>query len=59
MVTNFCGTDGSVTDRYIGYMRARAKGGVGLIITEATYVHPSGKGFPNGLGIYSDELLPD
>lgn len=58
MVTNFCEGDGSVNDRYVAYMRARAKGGVGLIITEATYVHPSGKGFPYGLGNYKDELVP-
>ncbi|HOP39464.1 MAG TPA: FAD-dependent oxidoreductase [Geobacteraceae bacterium] len=58
MVTNFCEGDGSVNDRYVAYMRARAKGGVGLIITEATYVHPSGKGFPYGLGVYKDELIP-
>lgn len=58
MVTNFCNEDGSITDRYIAFMRDRAKGGVGLLITEATFVHPSGKAFPCGLGIYKDELIP-
>lgn len=58
MVTNYSEKDGSVTDRLVAYHRARAKGGVGLIITEATYVHPCGKGFSNELGIYKDELVP-
>lgn len=58
MVTNFCGEDGSMTDRYISFMRDRAKGGAGLLITEATFVHPSGKSFPHGLGIYRDESIP-
>lgn len=58
MVTNYCETDGAATDRIVAYFRARARGGVGLIITEATYVHPCGKGFSFELGIYKDELLP-
>lgn len=58
MVTNYAYDDGSVTDRFKAYHVERAKGGVGLIIIEATYVHPSGKGFPNEVGIYSDRLLP-
>jgi len=58
MVTNYSEQDGAVTDKLVAYHRARARGGVGLIITEATYVHPSGKGFPYQLGIYRDELIP-
>jgi len=58
MVTNYSEKDGSVTDRLVAYHRARAKGGVGLIIAEATYVHPCGKGFSNELGIYKDDLIP-
>lgn len=58
MVSNFALKDGQVSDRLIAYYEARAKGGVGLIIVEATYVHPSGKGFRCGVGIYKDELVP-
>lgn len=58
MVTNLCGADGSVTDRFIAYHVARAKGGVALNITEAAYVHRVGKGFPNQLGIDDDALVP-
>ncbi|SHF93053.1 2,4-dienoyl-CoA reductase [Caldanaerobius fijiensis DSM 17918] len=57
MVTNYAADDGAVTERFKAYHETRAKGGVGLIIVEATYVHPSGKGFKNELGIYKDELI--
>ncbi|MGD2036809.1 MAG: hypothetical protein PVH28_02935, partial [Desulfobacterales bacterium] len=33
--------DGIPTERLIAYHEARAKGGVGLIITGATVVHPT------------------
>lgn len=58
MVTNLCGTDGSVSDRFIAYHVARARGGVALNITEAAYVHHLGKGFPNQLGVDDDALVP-
>ncbi|HBT47713.1 MAG TPA: NADH:flavin oxidoreductase [Peptococcaceae bacterium] len=58
MVTNYAYHDGSVTERLVAYHAERARGGVGMIIVEASYVHPSGKGFPNQLGIYSDRLIP-
>lgn len=58
MVVNLCGLDGSVTDRFIAYHVARARGGVALNITEAAYVHRSGKGFPNQLGIDHEGQLP-
>ncbi|MGB9868162.1 MAG: FAD-dependent oxidoreductase [Bacillota bacterium] len=58
MVTNYAYEDGSVTPRLRAYHEMRAKGGVGLIIVEASYVHQSGKGFKNQVGIYSDCLIP-
>lgn len=57
MVTNFASADGAVTERFKAYHQARAKGGVGLIIVEAAYIHQSAKGFQNQLGIYKDELV--
>lgn len=57
MVTNYCNSNGSVTTRFKNFLEARAKGGVGLIILEAAYVHLSGKGMSNQLGIYGDELI--
>jgi 2,4-dienoyl-CoA reductase-like NADH-dependent reductase (Old Yellow Enzyme family)/thioredoxin reductase len=58
MVTNFAYEDGSVTDTFRAYHEARAKGGVGLIIVEASNVHPLGKGFPNEVAIFSDRFIP-
>ena len=57
MVTNYCGSDGIVTERLKDHLGARAKGGAGLIIVEAAYVHPGGRGFSNQIGIYKDELI--
>ncbi len=57
MVTNYAGRDGTVTERLKAYYRARAKGGVGLIIVEAAFVDPSGKGYSNELGIYKDDFI--
>ncbi len=57
MVTNYCDHDGHVTERFKAYHEARAKGGVGLIIIEATYVTPSGRGFPNEVGISDDSHI--
>ena len=37
----FC-DDGLISDRYIGYLEARARGGCGLIVTCSQKVHPSG-----------------
>ncbi|MEX0973892.1 MAG: FAD-dependent oxidoreductase [Bacillota bacterium] len=58
MVANYAYEDGSVTGRLRAYHVERAKGGVGLITVEDSYVHPSGKGFQNEVGIYSDRLIP-
>lgn len=58
MVVNLCDADGSVTDRFIAYHVARARGGVALNLTEAAYVDVVGKGFPGQLGIDRDELVP-
>lgn len=58
MVTNFSTEEGRVTDRLIAYHRERAQGGVGMIETEAAYVHPPGKGYAHQMGIYKDDLIP-
>lgn len=54
-----CFTDGEfVSDRYIAYLAARARGGVGLITTEVAHVHPLGRMEPNELAIHDDKFLP-
>lgn len=57
MATNFAANDGSVTDRMLDYYRERAKGGVGLIISESCYISNEGKGSLNRLGINKDEHI--
>jgi len=58
MERNYCNMDGSVTQRYIDHLVAKAKGGVGLIVVEATYIDPRGKGRVYQLGAYDDKLIP-
>lgn len=58
MDTCYAGPQGEVTDQHIAYYEARARGGVGLIIVEASYVEESGRITYGELGIYRDELIP-
>lgn len=52
------GTDGFVTDKHISHYEARAKGGTGLIIVEATCIQRDGRLSDDQLGIWSDEHIP-
>jgi 2,4-dienoyl-CoA reductase-like NADH-dependent reductase (Old Yellow Enzyme family)/thioredoxin reductase len=58
MERNYCTAEGRVTQRYIDYLAARARGGVGMMYTEATYVDPRGKGREFQMGLYDDDLIP-
>ncbi len=58
MGTGYGSQGGNVTEQLRAYLRKRAEGGVGLIITEVCAVHPSGKGFQSELGVYDDSFLP-
>ncbi len=58
MVRNYADTNGFVTDRYVAHIQNIAKGGVGTIILEASFISPEGKGFVNELGIHSDKVIP-
>ncbi len=44
------------TDDFVAYHAARARGGAGLIVMEATAVHPSGLLTPHTLGGYLPEI---
>lgn len=59
MERNYCTAEGRVTQRYVDYMVARARGGAGLMYTEATYVDPRGKGRTYQMGLHDDDLVPD
>jgi 2,4-dienoyl-CoA reductase-like NADH-dependent reductase (Old Yellow Enzyme family)/thioredoxin reductase len=59
MEKNLCTRDGRMTDAYIDYLTARARGGVPLLRVEATYVDPIGKGRPFQAGAHHDGVLAD
>jgi len=58
MGTNLGNPDGTVSEANLAYIKRRARGGAGLIITEITSVHPSGSVIPNELGTYDDRFIP-
>ncbi len=57
MVTNFAGRGGEVSEKLIRYHEARARGGVGLNILEATSVHDSGRSYFPGVSISDDKYI--
>ncbi|MBI4506432.1 MAG: FAD-dependent oxidoreductase [Chloroflexi bacterium] len=52
------GEDNLPTPRNVAYYRDRARGGAGLIITEATPVHPTGVNHPRKFAIYDQRAMP-
>jgi 2,4-dienoyl-CoA reductase-like NADH-dependent reductase (Old Yellow Enzyme family)/thioredoxin reductase len=58
MERNYATPDGFITRQMIDHYAARAKGGIGLAIVEATFICPSGKGFHQQPGIYDDKCIP-
>jgi 2,4-dienoyl-CoA reductase-like NADH-dependent reductase (Old Yellow Enzyme family)/thioredoxin reductase len=58
MGTNFTGLDGVVCDRNLRYYGERARGGAGLIITEASYVDKTSKSRPRAIGSCEDRFVP-
>lgn len=58
IVRNYADTDGLVTNRYVAHIKRIAQGGVGMIILEASFIRPDGKGFVNELGLHADSVIP-
>ncbi len=58
MAMDLATEEGEITDDVIEHYRRRAKGGVGLIVTEHLYVRPDGRYSVKQPGIYDDSLLP-
>ncbi len=58
MGTNLGHDDGTVSAENLAYLKRRAKGQPGLIITEITAAHPDGIVNPNQLGAYDDRFIP-
>ena len=50
--------DGSLADDELRWLRARSKGGFGVVMSCATHVAKDGQGWPNELGIFDDALVP-
>lgn len=58
MATHFADEKGALTERQINYYSERAKGGVGLIITESCCVRDDGKRKKYRLSISDNEFVP-
>lgn len=59
MALHYANEKGMLSERQLNYYTARAKGGVGLIISESNYVTPDGRGGVHRLGLYEDRMIPD
>jgi 2,4-dienoyl-CoA reductase-like NADH-dependent reductase (Old Yellow Enzyme family)/thioredoxin reductase len=57
MVRNYATDKGEITERILNHYETIAKGGVGTIIVEASFIHPTGRGFFNQIGIHKDNLI--
>jgi 2,4-dienoyl-CoA reductase-like NADH-dependent reductase (Old Yellow Enzyme family) len=57
MATYHADEDGAVTDSHIGHYAARARAGVGLIITEHAFIDRGGRAAERQLGIHDDRLI--
>jgi 2,4-dienoyl-CoA reductase-like NADH-dependent reductase (Old Yellow Enzyme family) len=53
----YCYQDGFSNEWQVVHLGARAMGGVGFVISEATAIVPEGRISPNDLGIWSDEHI--
>ena len=54
----YASRDGVVTDFHVAHLGRFALGGAGLVIAEATAVHPRGRISPFDAGLWSDEHVP-
>ena len=50
--------DGTLSDEEYRWLMMRAEGGFGLVMTCASHVQESGKGFSGQLGIFGDQHIP-
>lgn len=57
MVTNYCNSDGTPTEKYLAYHEHKARGGWGLIITEDYAIAPKVGGFVRLPGLWNDNQI--
>ncbi len=50
--------DGTLHQRELDFLEARAKGGFGIVTTCAAFVSPDGRGWEGELGVHDDAMLP-
>lgn len=50
--------DGTMSDELIAYYTARAKGGIGMILTEYAFVTPEGRSSDHQISIADDSVIP-
>ncbi|MBM4331482.1 MAG: FAD-dependent oxidoreductase [Deltaproteobacteria bacterium] len=58
MGTNLGNADATVSEANLAYLKRRARGGAGMIITEISSVHPNGSAINSELGAYDDRFIP-
>jgi len=58
MVRNYADERGRMTERYLAHLARIARGGVGAMILEASFVSPEGRGFRHELGLHEDGVIP-
>ncbi len=58
MVRNYATAKGLATERYIAHIERIARGGTGMLILEASFIRPDGKGFTHELGVDTDKTIP-
>lgn len=54
----YSATDGLANDWHLVHLGARATGGAGLVVVEATAVEPAGRISPSDLGLWTDAQIP-
>ncbi len=57
MESCYCDDNGNITQRYIDYVTARAKGGWGMLTTELTSVSKDGRAFLHCCEFWSDDFI--
>lgn len=57
MERNYANRDGTVSERTVAHYSVRARGGVGWIDVESTFVDPAGRGRTHQLGLHSDSCV--
>ncbi|HEX2876989.1 MAG TPA: NADH:flavin oxidoreductase [Polyangiaceae bacterium] len=50
--------DGSLSEAELAWLRRRARGGFGIVMTCAAHVSADGQGWPGELGVFDDRLQP-